>query len=227
MWAEIGASVFLGSYRVFRFVHGAAKSLFEGFWMGLLPERSWDIISERSYGAGENYTRTAWLDSGLQFWEDLAVRRFFHPEAANGMRIWVAAAGGGREMIALSRMGFSVDGFDCSRSMVAAGVAALSERRIAGNMEWAPPCQSLATSENYSAVIVGWNGYTYIAPRDRRFASARFGNRCSRLGYIRMASTRGVYTRTTGGGDARSRVRASGVLSMGRFWRCRVRGGVA
>jgi hypothetical protein len=168
MWAEIAAEGFAWSYRVFRLIHGGIAALFEGFWMGVLPESALDLISEGSYGDGAAYTNARWLDSGLQFWEDLAVRRFFDPETAAQSRICVAAAGGGREVIALARMGFSVDGFDCSRRMVAAGVAALAERKIAAKFEWAAPCDAPPATEIYTGVIVGWNGYTYIAPRERR-----------------------------------------------------------
>jgi len=36
-----------------------------------------DFVSMRSYGDGQEYTKTRWLDSGFQFWEELALQRFF------------------------------------------------------------------------------------------------------------------------------------------------------
>ena len=169
MWVELGAIAFSWSYRAFRFLQGGLRALFEGFWMGLLPERAWDLISERSYGAGKEYTNRRWLDSGLMFWEVLLVEQFFR----SGARVLVAAAGGGREVIALAVRGFAADGFDCSSSMVAAGVAALAERGIAAKMLWAPPCEVPELNCEYGGVIVGWNGYTYIVPRERRIAFLR------------------------------------------------------
>src|ERR1700687_1045137 len=52
--------------------------------------------------------------SGLWLWEREALRRFFPP----GGRILVGAAGSGREMIALHRAGYFVQGFECARSLV-------------------------------------------------------------------------------------------------------------
>jgi hypothetical protein len=132
--------------------------------MGLLSESAYDVISQKSYGDGAGYTNPSVLDSGLFFWEDLAVNRFFTP----GCRVLVAAAGGGREMVSLARSGFAVDGFECSRPMVESGQRALAERGIPGKLEWAPPCKSPVLGAVYDALIVGWNGYTYILPRRRR-----------------------------------------------------------
>lgn len=132
--------------------------------MGLLPESVVDIVTEKSYEDSAIYTHSAWLDSGLQFWEEIAVNRFFQP----GCRVLVAAAGGGRELIALSRAGYVAEGFECCRPMVAAGQRALAERGIASRLEWAPPCRMSENPGTWDAAIIGWNGYTYISPRARR-----------------------------------------------------------
>jgi hypothetical protein len=50
MFANFVASLYLLSHRFFRALHGGSQVLFEGFWMGLLPESVYDVISEKSYG---------------------------------------------------------------------------------------------------------------------------------------------------------------------------------
>ncbi len=132
--------------------------------MGLLPVSAVDIVSEQSYGAGTGYTGTGYLDSGLQFWEEMAVNQFF-PRTG---KILVGSAGGGRELIALARAGYWADGFECSSAMVAAGRKALAERQIEGALQWAPPSSVPRMPTLYDAGIVGWNGYTYISPKNRR-----------------------------------------------------------
>jgi hypothetical protein len=164
MLRSLTAAVYVNAYRIFHLLHSGSQTLFEGFWLGFLPDSVTDLVSEWSYGEGNEYTGAAWLDSGLQFWEEIAVDRFFTP----GCSVLVAAAGGGRELIALARRGYKSAGFDCCRSMVSAGQRALSARGIDSRIEWAPPCripQGLAT---WDAAIIGWNGYTYISPRSRR-----------------------------------------------------------
>jgi hypothetical protein len=166
MFNTVLASFYLWNNRAFRVIHGGAQALFEGFWMGLLPEQAYDVISEKSYGSGKEYTNDRYLDQGLYFWEELAVRAWITP----GDRVMVAAAGGGRELIGLTRIGFEAAGFDCSRAMVQAGQRALAARGMAATLEWSPPCMVPPMSGDFQAAIVGWNGYGYISPRSRRIA---------------------------------------------------------
>jgi hypothetical protein len=166
---SFAASAYLWSNRVFRVLHGGVQALFEGFWMGILPESVYDTISEKSYGEGRAYSNDRHLDRGFFFWEELAVRAWVSP----GCRVLVAAAGGGRELIALARSGRRADGFDCSRPMVAAGQLALAKRGIPAALDWAPPCAVPHTTGTFDALIVGWNGYGYISPRARRVAFLR------------------------------------------------------
>ena len=164
MFKTLLASCYLWSHRLFRILHGGSQALFEGFWMGLLPESAYDVISEESYGEGTQYTNPAHLDLGFHFWEDLAVRTYFAP----GSKVLVAAAGGGRELIALERTGFRAAGFECSNAMVSAGKRALADRGMAATLVWSPPCVAPPSAQTFDALIVGWNGYCYISPRARR-----------------------------------------------------------
>jgi hypothetical protein len=109
------------------------------------------VISENSYGIGEEYTNDRYLDRGFRFREDLAVRAWFTP----GTRVMVAAAAGGRELIALQRSGFQAAGFECSRAMVQAGQRALAARGLAATLEWAPPCTVPAMNGRFDAAIDG------------------------------------------------------------------------
>jgi hypothetical protein len=164
MFASLLATTYLVCNRIFHAGHAGIRILFEGFWLGLLPESAVDVISQRSYGVGAEYTAEGYLDSGLQFWEEMAVKRFFPPAS----RVLVASAGGGRELIGLHRAGYRADGFECCAPMVEAGNRALTSRGIQSGLRWAPPSSVPACGGIYEAAIIGWNGYTYIAPRARR-----------------------------------------------------------
>jgi len=166
MLESLTATIYLYSHRFFHVIHAGSQALFEGFWLGLLPDSVTDIISQRSYRDGKEYTGSAYLDSGLQFWEEIAVNRYFRA----GSKVLVASAGGGRELIALARAGYTADGFECCYPMVTAGNRALAARGIEGRIQWSPPCLIPQLSEMYDAAIIGWNGYTYISPRARRVA---------------------------------------------------------
>lgn len=164
----LAARVYLAVGRTVRLTVGGIDSLFQGLSRGLLSDGVIDRISQLSYGSGDAYVRDGWLDSGFQFWEQLVVDRYFQQGP-----ILVAAAGGGREVIALVRAGFETDGFDCSTAMVEAGKRALAARGLRAGLEWAAPCQVHRFEPEYHGLIVGWNGYTYISPRHRRIAFLR------------------------------------------------------
>jgi hypothetical protein len=173
------AAFYLLSHRLFHVIHAGSAALFEGFWLGLLPNSVTDIISQRSYKAGREYTGAAYLDSGFQFWEEIAVSRFFPP----GGKVLVASAGGGREIIALAGAGYTAEGFECCAAMVSAGNGALAARGIGSRIQWAPPCRIPEISGIHDAVIIGWNGYTYISPGERRIAFLK-----SLLPYLRRGA---------------------------------------
>jgi hypothetical protein len=164
MFDSLLATTYFACNWIFHAGHAGIRILFEGFWLGLLPDSAVDVISQRSYGGGTEYTRDGYLDSGLQFWEEMAVQRYFPPAS----RVLVASAGGGRELIGLFRAGYRADGFECSAPMVKAGNRALASRGIQSDLRWAPPSSVPDWGKIYEAAIIGWNGYTYISHHARR-----------------------------------------------------------
>lgn len=102
--------------------------------------------------------------SGLWLWESEALRRFF-PSTG---RMLVGAAGSGREMIALHRAGYSVEGFECARTLVAAGQVHLRDVGCPGRLIWAPAGTVPALEGPFDGAIMGWSGYMYIPLRTQR-----------------------------------------------------------
>ncbi|PYX26669.1 MAG: hypothetical protein DMG82_00835 [Acidobacteria bacterium] len=143
-----------------------AGALHEGFWLGVLRADDLDAITAGHYGQSQEYASAEHNQRGLFDWERVVVEQYFQP----GSRILVAAAGGGREILALRQVGFQAEGFDCSPTLVQAGDAlfdGLGERRgvalcAAGQVPSGPAL--------YQGLIVGWSGYTHIPTRRRRIA---------------------------------------------------------
>jgi hypothetical protein len=74
------------------------------------------------------------FEAGLWSWEREALSRFFPPAG----HIVVGAGGAGREMVALHRAGYSVEGFECAHTLVAAGQTILRQAGCPGRLLWAP-----------------------------------------------------------------------------------------
>jgi len=110
------------------------------------------------------YDDPAYVRSGLFRWEREALERHF-PEQG---RILVGAAGAGREMMALHKAGYDVDGFDCSAALVEAGRKLLGEAGWTGRFNCVPPSTVPEWEGPYEAAIIGFSGYMYIPGRERR-----------------------------------------------------------
>lgn len=151
--------------RVLTWIHNGAVALIQGSALGLLSNNALEGLTEYRYSRhAAPYSDESYLNSGLFLWEREAIRRYFPV----GGRILVAAAGAGREMIALVDSGFMVDGFDCCAPLVEAGRNELRKHGIEAKLEFAPPSTVPALGRNYDAVLVGFSGYMYIPGRSRR-----------------------------------------------------------
>ena len=112
-----------------------------------------------------NYLEPAYYtDSGLWLWEREALRRFFPPAG----RILVGAAGAGREMIALHRAGYLVEGFECARTLAEAGQTILRDAGCPGRLLWAPAGTVPPMEGLFDGAIMGWSGYMYNPLRAQR-----------------------------------------------------------
>jgi hypothetical protein len=104
--------------------------------------------------------------SGFFPWEREMIGRFFGSRS----RILVAAAGGGRELIALHGQGFRADGFDCSPRLVETSRRLLANLGIPSEVMLCPPNDAPSDLPMYDALIVGWSAYMHIPGSARRIA---------------------------------------------------------
>jgi hypothetical protein len=159
------APIYFFLERLILSIHNAAAALIQGLTLGLLSNEQLERLTEQRYlQQAAHYSRESHVDSGLFVWEREAIGRYFPPDG----RILVAAAGAGREMIALADSGFTVHGFDCCAPLVESGQSALRKHHIDAKLIYAPPSTVPACGRRYDAVLVGFSGYMYIPGRARR-----------------------------------------------------------
>ena len=163
-------SLYLFIESLLRSVSNGATSLIQGLSLGLLSNTALERLTEHRYATSfSSYAEESYVNSGFFIWEREAIRHYFPP----GGRVLVAAAGAGREMIALAHAGFAVAGFDCCAPLVEAGRSELSKQGIDAKLECVPPSTVPNADGHYDAVMVGFSGYMYIAGRDRRISFLR------------------------------------------------------
>ena len=85
----------------------------------------------------------------------------------------VLGAGGGREVLALLKLGYQVDGFESHRDLVVAANELLQEEGFDPAMHWIAPNEGPDTGTTYDGIVVGWGMYMSIPTRRRRIAFLR------------------------------------------------------
>jgi hypothetical protein len=146
----------------------------EGFWLGWLDAEDMNAVTVQSFERSRMYNGPEHNQSGLFPWEREAIDRFFRP----GSRVLVAAAGGGRELIALHGLGFQADGFDCTPRLVATNRRLLQDLNIPSNVMLCPPNDVPPELPVYDGLIVGWVAYMHIPGSARRIVFLRKLRQC-------------------------------------------------
>jgi len=143
-----------------------AGAIHEGFWLGYLSADDLDAITRDHYHNSQEYASPEHNQRGLFDWERVVVEQYFQP----GSSILVAAAGGGREVLALRRTGFQAEGFDCSATLVQASNASFDRLGEPRGVTLCPSGEVPSGPVLYRGLVVGWSGYTHIPARRRRIA---------------------------------------------------------
>lgn len=143
----------------------AVRTVHQGFWLGMLDREAFQQVDEHAYLTWKKlYDDRNYNLSGLWAWEASAVDRFF----PNCQSILIAAAGGGREIIALVKRGFEVDAFDCSSHFVESCQQLLRGEGIEAGLFLALPDSVPEHLKAYDGIIVGWGAYMHIAGQENR-----------------------------------------------------------
>jgi hypothetical protein len=150
--------------RVVRVCESAAWASVQSLGLGLFDADELVRLTVRRFESSSYQDPVYNAGSGLWLWEREALRRFFPPAG----RILIGAAGSGREMIALHRAGYIVEGFECATSLVEAGQKILRDAGCPGQLIWAPAETVPPLSGPFDGAIMGWSGYMYIPRRAQR-----------------------------------------------------------
>jgi len=176
VWLYYGAySVLRGSYSLVKLIivfHALLRGLFSGICLGLLRDETLLKINNTYYSSTKKYKDPDYNKGGLWAWERAIIARYFH----NCKRLLLIGAGGGREVLALRRLGYDVHGFECNSDLVHVANALLEEEGLSPRIQFAPPdmCPTGKGPQlTYDGLIVGWGAYMLIQGRNNRVALLR------------------------------------------------------
>jgi len=143
-----------------------ASAVHEGFWLGCLSADDLNALTAGHYQRSQEYSSAEHNQRGLFDWETAVLNRYFE----RGSRILVAAAGGGREVLALRGIGHRAEGFECSAALVQAADALFNQLGEGRGVTLSAPDEVPAGPSMYEGLIAGWSAYTHIPTRGRRVA---------------------------------------------------------
>ena len=153
--------LFLVAHRFVRFMYWTVTQIHafsQGVWLGLLKQQHLLDAMEVYYRWDDSFTKREYNLAGLKQWEKVAVDRFF-----NGCQtLLVTGAGGGREVIALSRQGFNVTGYEPNAELVEHANGLLEQAGFASRLTVVPYGEMPEVTEQFDGAIVGWGAYTHI-----------------------------------------------------------------
>ncbi|MBM3284238.1 MAG: hypothetical protein FJY81_00015 [Candidatus Aminicenantes bacterium] len=155
------------SHFSFRFIfklYGFANAFLSGFWLGIMGEKSLDAVDEISYSQKNLYTNEDYNMSGLFNWEKEMIDKHFR----HARNLLLIAVGGGREVFALIKLGFKVEGYECNPKLVEFGNALLEKLEMPDRIKLLPRDHVPPGSGEYDGIIVGWGAYSHIRGREKR-----------------------------------------------------------
>lgn len=142
-----------------------ARAVHAGMWLGSLDEEHLQQANASAYATWDRFKAADYNRSGLKRWEQQAIARHFPPDGS----VLIACAGAGREVVALSTLGYAPTGFDPSPELVAIGRRLLEEDGIDAPLILSEPDSVPdGLTGPFGAVVVGWGGYIHIRGRSVR-----------------------------------------------------------
>jgi SAM-dependent methyltransferase len=108
------------------------------------------------------------IRAGLMPWERALYDRFLKPQD----RIFVVGCGTGRDLIALLKLGYRVDGLDVAPSAIALARRMLEQQGLSADL-YVGPIEAVALPGNFDAIVFSWFCYGYIPQADVRIEVLR------------------------------------------------------
>lgn len=184
------------------------KYFWSALWLGMLDADTLNEITRVYYMGESGFEAEDFnINQGLWPWEAELIKNHFQ----GNEHVLVAGAGGGREVIALARLGYRVTAFDFSSHLTEACRLNLDKSGCIARVLEAPPDGIPEGLETHDALLVGRGFYHHIPGRLRRIAFLKACMACLAVGAPVILSD--FFTRTV---DSRFYRRAQ---ALANCWR--------
>ena len=124
------------------------------------------MVDDFYYDNSKIYSDEKHNKRGLWAWEQSAVNSFYK----SCKSILVIGVGGGREALALGKLGYEVDGSECNPRLLQFAQKILSRDGENPNIQFTPRDQCPDTNKVYDGILLGYNTYMLIHGKSQRVA---------------------------------------------------------
>lgn len=162
--SSFGVRLLLRSSNAYESWTHLVRAAISGWWLGVLRGESLDPLATFPYDTLGSDASDEFKHSGLHWWERRSLDEYF----GECRTLLLAGAGGGRELLALRRHGFDVDGFDFAAQLVAASNELLAQEGFVGSIAVAPHGTCPALTKTYDGAMLGRCSYMLIRGRSQR-----------------------------------------------------------
>jgi hypothetical protein len=157
-------------------VYYLLEACFSGFWLGILQREELHRIDQAYYDDPANlynedhdYFDAEYNRRGLWKWERQAIDTCFPKDG----KLLVGSAGGGREVLALCRRGYEVEGYECHPLLQRDANALLAQEGFPPSVRLVDRDECPQYEQMFDGAVVGWGSYMHIQGRRRRVAYLR------------------------------------------------------
>lgn len=163
-WYKLVARISHSGYNFLKKLTIFLDAFHSGFWLGVMGNKSLDHTDELYYNRTKSYSTDKYNESGFFTWEKPVIEKHF----SDVRTIMVIAAGGGREVLALSKLGFSVEGYECNQRLLSYGNSLLVKSEVQARIHYLQRNTVPDEKKQYDGLIVGWGAYSHMEGRERR-----------------------------------------------------------
>ena len=163
-WYRLAARISHSGFSFLKKLTYFLDAFHSGFWLGVMGRKSLDYTDELYYNRTKSYSTDLYNESGFFNWEKPVIEKHF----GDVRTIMVIAAGGGREVLALSKLGISVEGFECNQKLVSFGNSLLIKNNVPARINFLPRNTVPQDKKQYDGLIIGWGAYSHMEGRERR-----------------------------------------------------------
>jgi hypothetical protein len=143
--------------------------VWSGVWLGVLRRRGFHLLDRTCFERRPAYRSAEHNLNGLMPWEETAFRAYF----GGRTRIGIVGVGGGREVLALWRMGLQPEGFECNPILVRAAASLLDAEGCPFRVHHLPRDAAPSAVGPYDAAVIGWGAYGLVQGRAARILLLR------------------------------------------------------